>query len=124
MVHPIFSVLISRPELVVDHVAGYAALAREEASSVGTEVARRAIAWAVAVLGFGMFLVLTGVAAMLAAMHERFHVALVLVPGIALAVSVGAWTVARKRLPDKAFSELKAQLEADAQVLRTIGARS
>lgn len=124
MVHPIFSVLISRPELVVDHVAGYAALAREEASSVGTEVARRAIAWAVAVLGFGMFLVLTGVAAMLAAMHERFHVALVLVPGIALAVSVGAWTVARKRLPDKAFSELRAQLEADAQVLRTIGARS
>lgn len=124
MVHPIFSVLISRPELVVDHVAGYAALAREEASSVGTEVARRAIAWAVAVLGFGMFLVLTGVAAMLAAMHERFHIALVLVPGIALAVSIGAWTVARKRLPEKAFSELKAQLEADAQVLRTIGARS
>lgn len=124
MVHPIFSVLISRPELVVDHVAGYAALAREEASSVGTEVARRAIAWAVAVLGFGMFLVLTGVAAMLAAMHERFHMALVLVPGIALAISIGAWTVARKRLPEKAFSELKAQLEADAQVLRTIGARS
>lgn len=123
MVHPIFSVLISRPELVVDHVAGYAALAREEASSVGTEVARRAIAWAIAVFGFGMFLVLAGVAAMLAAMHERFHIALVIVPGIALAVAIGAWTVARKRLPEKAFSELKAQLEADAQVLRTIGAR-
>lgn len=124
MVHPIFSVLISRPELVVDHVAGYAALAREEASSVGSEVARRAIAWAVTVFGFGMFLVLAGVAAMLAAMHERFHMALVLVPGIALAVSIGAWTVARKRLPEKAFSELKAQLDADAQVLRTIGGRS
>lgn len=124
MVHPIFSVLISRPELVVDHVAGYAALAREEASSVGTEVGRRAIAWAVAVFGFGMFLVLAGVAAMLAAMHERFHIALVIVPGIALAVAIGAWTVARKRLPEKAFSELKAQLEADAQVLRTIGSRS
>ena len=64
------------------------------------------------------------VAAMLAAMHERFHMALVLVPGIALAVSIGAWTVARKRLPEKAFSELKAQLDADAQVLRTIGGRS
>jgi hypothetical protein len=50
--------------------------------------------------------------------------ALVLVPGIALAVSIGAWTVARKRLPEKAFSELKAQLDADAQVLRTIGGRS
>jgi hypothetical protein len=124
MVHPIFSVLISRPELVVDHVAGYAALAREEASSVGTEVAKRAIAWAAAVLGFVMFLVLAGVAAMLGAMQERFHIALVLVPGIALAVSAAAWSVARKRLPEKAFTELKAQLEADAQVLRTIGSRS
>lgn len=124
MVHPIFSVLISRPELVVDHVAGYAALAREEASSVGTEVAKRAIAWAAAVLGFVMFLVLAGVAVMLGAMHERFHIALVLVPGIALAVSAAAWSVARKRLPEKAFTELKAQLEADAQVLRTIGSRS
>jgi len=26
IVHPIFSVLVSRPELVMDHVAGYAAL--------------------------------------------------------------------------------------------------
>ena len=30
MLHPIFSVLVSRPELLVDHVAGYAALARDE----------------------------------------------------------------------------------------------
>lgn len=124
MVHPIFSVLISRPELVVDHVAGYAALAREEASSVGTEVAKRAIAWAVVVLAFAMFLVLAGVATMLGAMHDRFHVVLLLVPGIALAVAVGAWTVARRRLPEKAFTELKAQLEADAQALRALRARS
>jgi uncharacterized membrane protein (DUF485 family) len=124
MVHPIFSVLISRPELVVDHVAGYAALAREEASSVGTEVAKRAIAWAVAVLGFVMFLVLTGVSVMLAAIHDNFHFALVLVPGVALAVAVAAFLVARKRLPAKAFAELKAQLDADAQALRAIGARS
>ena len=32
--------------------------------------------------------------------------------------------IARKRLPEKAFSEVKAQLDADAQVLRSIGARS
>ena len=41
MVHPIFSVLITRPELVMDHVAGYAALVQEEASTVGVQVARR-----------------------------------------------------------------------------------
>ncbi|MES2936206.1 MAG: hypothetical protein V4864_00905 [Pseudomonadota bacterium] len=123
MIHPIFSVLISRPELVVDHVAGYAALAREEASTVGTEVAKRAVAWAVTLFALLTFLILTGVAIMLGAVHGAFHWALVLVPAVALALAAAAWTVARKRLPEKAFTELKAQLEADAQALRTVGAR-
>jgi hypothetical protein len=43
---------------------------------------------------------------------------------IPLAIAVGAFSVARKRLPEKAFTELKAQLDADAQALRAIGARS
>lgn len=123
MVHPIFSVLITRPELVVDHVAGYAALVQEEASTVGLQVARRAIAWAVAALGLLVFLVLSGIAVMLGALQE-FHWALVLVPGAALLVSVVAWGIARQRLPARAFTELKAQLDADAQALRTLGAGS
>ena len=65
MVHPIFSVLVTRPELVMDHVAGYAALVQEEASTVGVQVAKRAVAWAVAVLALIVFLVLAGVAVML-----------------------------------------------------------
>lgn len=124
MLHPIFSILISRPELVVDHVAGYAALAREEASSVGLEMAKRAVAWGVALFAFLTFLILTGTAVMLGAVNEQFHWALVMVPAIALAVALLAWNSARKRLPEKAFSELKAQLDADAEALRAIGARS
>lgn len=122
--HPIFSVLVRRPELVMDHVAGYATLLREEASTTGHELARRAIAWGVAVLGFIAFLVLSGVAAMLAAMHESFHWALVLVPAIALAIAVGAAVAGMKSLPAKAFSELRAQLDADTEVLRAAGART
>ena len=124
MLHPIFSVLIHKPELVIDHFAGYAALVQEEASSVGGEVAKRVIAWGVAVLGFVVFLVLAGVAVMLGAMQGEFHWVLVAAPGAALALSVFAWTIARKRLPAKAFAELKAQLDADAQTLRTLGAQS
>jgi len=124
MLHPIFSVLINKPELVIDHVAGYAALVQEEASSVGGEVAKRVIAWGAAVLAFVVFLVLAGVAAMLGAMQGEFHWVLVAAPGAALALSVLAWTIARQRLPAKAFAELKAQLDADAQTLRTLGARS
>jgi hypothetical protein len=124
MVHPIFSVLIKRPELVMDHVAGYAALVQEEASTVGVEVAKRVIAWGVAVFGFVVFLVLAGVAVMLGAMQGQFHWVLIAAPGAALLLSVVAWSVARQRLPAKAFSELKAQLDADAQALRAVGAQT
>lgn len=124
MVHPIFSVLIAKPHLVMEHVAGYAALMREEASSVGIEVAKRAVAWAITLFALLVFLILAGVAAMLAAIQDQFHWAFVIVPAIALAISAGAFTVARKRLPEKAFTELKAQLDADAQALRAVGARS
>lgn len=124
MLHPIFSVLITKPELVMEHVSGYAALVREEASTAGMEVARCAIAWGVALFSLLVFLILAGVAAMVGALHEQFHWALVVVPGIALAVSVAAFMAARKRMPGKTFTELKAQLDADAQALRAIGARS
>ena len=124
MLHPIFSVLVSKPGLVMEHVAGYAALMREEASSVGLEVARRAVAWGVTLFAFLVFLILAGVAVMLGAVQEQFHFSFVLVPGIALAISIAGFLQARKPLPEKAFTELKAQLEADAQALKAIGARS
>lgn len=124
MLHPIFSLLIRRPELVIDHVAGYAALMQEEASSVGGEVARRAVAWAAVAVGLLVFLVLAGVAVMLGVMLGAFHWVLVVAPGIPLALAAVAWPVARRRLPTKAFTELKAQLDADAQTLRTLGAES
>jgi Putative Actinobacterial Holin-X, holin superfamily III len=124
MVHPIFSVLVTKPELVMEHVAGYASLMRDEASSVGKEVAKRAIAWGVTLFALLVFLILAGVAAMLAAVQDQFHWAFLLVPAVALAIAVVGFSVARKPLPEKAFGELKAQLDADAQALRAIGARS
>jgi hypothetical protein len=123
MVHPIFSVLITKPELVMEHVAGYASLMREEASSVGLEVAKRAIAWGITLFCGLVFLILAGVALMLGTIHE-FHWSLVIVPGIALVLAVVGFFIARKPLPEKAFTELKAQLDADAKALRAVGGRS
>jgi hypothetical protein len=122
IVHPIFSVLVSRPELVMDHVAGYAALAQEEASSVGTEVVKRAAAWAVCGVGALLFVLFAGIAIMIGAVHE-FHWALLLVPAVPLALAAAAFMVARKKMPGRAFAELRAQLDADAQALRTLGGR-
>jgi peptidoglycan/LPS O-acetylase OafA/YrhL len=121
MVHPIFSVLITKPELVMEHVAGYASLMRDEASSVGREVARRAVAWAVTLIASLVFLILLGVSIMIAATQEEFHWAFVIVPLVALVLALVGFAVARKPLPEQAFKELKAQLDADAKALRAIG---
>lgn len=123
MPHPLFNVLINRPELVVDHAAGYAALVREEAAGYGSEVVRRGIAWGVAVLALGAFLILAGVAAMLAAMQSQFHWALLAVPGTALVLALLAWAQARRPLAATHFRELKAQIDADAMALRHAGGR-
>lgn len=124
LVHPIFKVLVRRPELVVDHLSGYAALARQEASTLGAEVLHRAIAWGVAAVSFMVFLVLVGVAVMLGFMQSEFHWVLVLAPGAALVLAIVAMVRARKSLSTQAFVELRGQLEADAQFLRMAGERS
>lgn len=124
LVHPIFKVLIRRPELVVDHLSGYAALAQQEASTIGAEVLRRAIAWGVAAAALLVFMMLAGVAVMLGVMHGEFRWVLVLAPGVALTLALVAVGIARTPLPSQAFVELRGQLEADAQALRTAGANS
>ena len=123
-VHPIFSVLVRRPELVVDHLSGYAALVQQEASSLGLEVARCALASAIAVVSFIVFLVLAGVAVMLGVMNDEFHWVLILAPGLALALGAVATSMAIKSMPTKIFVELRGQVEADAQALRMAGGNS
>jgi hypothetical protein len=44
------------------------------------------------------------------------------VPAVPLVLAAIAFAVARKPLPDHAFNELRSQLDADAQALRTMGA--
>ncbi len=122
MLHPIFSVLARRPDLVLDHLSAYAALAQDEALRTGTGLLRRVIAGAVAVCAFLVFLVLAGVAAMLGALQAQFHWVLLLVPGTALALAVVAFLQARQRLPPGALTPLRAQFEADLETLRTLGA--
>ena len=122
IVHPIFSVLVSKPDLVMEHVAGYAALVKEEATTAGADVTRRGIAWAACGLCALLFLTFAGIAVMLGAV-AGFHWTLIVVPLVPLVGAAIAYAMARKRTPGQAFAELRAQLEADAQALRTLGGR-
>ncbi len=118
LLHPVFPALMRRPELLLDHAAGYLALMREEAHATSGQVISRVLSWAVAVLGFIMFVVLAGVAAMLWAVTQHLHWMLFLVPGTALAVAAVAFMQARQPLPKPLLGELRRQLEEDAQALR------
>lgn len=118
MLHPLFSTIVHRPDLVFDHLSAYAALARQEASSAGAEFVVRIVAWVMALVAAMIFLLFTGMAIMLGFINDRFHWALVAVPGTALAVSIIAVFMAKKPLRSEHFPELKAQVESDAQALR------
>jgi hypothetical protein len=121
MLHPLFSTLVKRPDLVVDHISAYAALFHQEAVSAGTDVLARAAAWVLAVLTGVVFLGLTGVAVMLGLMQNQFHWVLVAVPGIALLFVVIAILRAVKPWQTERFPELKAQIDSDVRALRMVG---
>ena len=119
MLHPLFSTLIQRPDLAIDHLSAYGALFHEEASKAGTELLRRVMAWAVAVLTGILFLGLTGIALMFGFMHNQFHWVLVAVPGMALLLLAAAIWIAMRARQSERFPVLQAQLHSDAVALRS-----
>lgn len=123
MLHPIFSTVLGHPELVADHVANYAALARQEAAEAGRVLMARIIAGMLAVASAALALGLVGVAVLLGVLHGSFHWVLVIVPGVALVIaSICAYLAARPS-PGYGFDDLRAQLDADLQALHNAGAR-
>ena len=121
MLHPLFTLLIRKPELVLEHLAGYGSLVHEEVASVGNHWVARIAAWAVVGVMGMVFLVLAGVAAMLGAMQHTFHWALLAVPGVALLAALVAYGIAKRPIPSNQFADIKAQVDADIQALRVAG---
>lgn len=123
MLHPIYSTVISRPDLVVDHLSAYAALAGEEAASTGNDLKVRAIGLALTGVFALLFIVFAGIAAMLGAVYGQFHWALAAVPGAALLLALIAMLGSRRPAPGERFAELKRQMMADLHLLRAAGER-
>lgn len=120
MLHPLFSTLIQRPDLVFDHVSAYGALISEEATQAGSDMIGKAIALVLAILAAILFLGLAGAAVMLGFMQNQFHWVLVIVPGVALALMIVAAVRANRPLTGQRFQALKKQLDSDAQALRSV----
>ena len=120
MLHPLFSTLIQRPDLVVDHLSAYAQLFQQEATSAGTAMLSRLIAWVAAALSALVFLGLAGAATMLGFMQNQFHWVLVVVPGCALLATIVAVMWASKPVKSEKFPELRAQVDSDTRALRSV----
>lgn len=120
MLHPLFSTLVQRPDLVMDHMAAYAALLQEEASAAGSEILARAVAWILVAIAVGSFFLLAGTALMLGVLQNQFHWVLVATPGAALLLGAVAFVQAKKPLKSERFPEFRAQLDGDARALRAV----
>lgn len=104
----------------MDHLSAYGSLFHKEATTAGSDLLARVVAGGVAVLALTVFLGLAGTAVMLGFLQNQFHWALVAVPGFALVLLVIAVMVAMRPLKSERFPELKAQIDSDAQALRTV----
>jgi len=120
MLHPLFSTIVQRPDLVIDHLSAYGSLFQKEATNAGSELLTRAVAGIVTLLAFVIFLGLAGIALMLGMMQNQFHWILIFVPTILLVITIVTGLMAMKPFKTKRFPEMKAQIESDALALRTV----
>ena len=118
MLHPIFSTVIQRPDLIAEHLSAYCEVFSEDAKAVQVQFVRRAIAGVIAAVFGLVFVSLSGVAVMLGFVQNQFHWSLVVVPSIALLVTVVAAVKAMQPLSKGNFAEFKAQLKSDVSALR------
>lgn len=121
MFHPVFSLVLGRPDLIAEHLVNYGALVQQEAAETGRGIAAKVIAGLVALVSATLALGLAGVAVMLGGLHGSFHWVLAAVPGVAfLVAAICAW-VAIRPVANNGFADVRAQVEADIRALRAAG---
>lgn len=122
MLHPVFRLAASHPQLLAEHAAAYAELLAEELSASGAHLKRSLALQLVGMTCLGIALVLAGVAVMLwaalPAQAVRLPWLLIATPLAPAVLGVLAlWSASSMAAPD-AFAALRSQLAADAAMLR------
>ena len=120
MLHPLFSTLIQRPDLLVEHASAYSALFHQEATQAASVLIKRYLAWAIAALFGLVFVLFAGMAVMLGTLQNQFNWVLVTVPGSALLLMFVAIARAKAHVTEARFTELKAQIDSDIQALKAV----
>lgn len=122
MLHPVFRLAAAQPQLLAEHAAGYAELLAEEIAVSGNHLKQRLALQMVGMVCLGIALVLSGVALMLwAALPEqslRLPWLLIATPLAPTLLGVLALWRASSLAAPPAFTAFRAQLAADADLLR------
>lgn len=129
MLHPLFHLIATQPQLLGDHAQAYGELIGTELATQAMALKRRALLGALALCLLGVATVLAGVALMLwvtlvPAPPQAALWVLALVPGVPglLALVCGLLARAPNNASDPAFAELRRQVQADMALLRGLGA--
>ena len=127
MIHPLLKVLIAKPDLIAEHVAGYGQLVAAQAGAAAVQLRVKAILGAVALVGLvlgvgfgGVALLLFGVVPLADMPHAWL---LVVVPGIPLVAAIVCAVMIVKQPASWSLDAVRAQLAADAALLREASAR-
>lgn len=120
MLHPIYAALLRRPDLGLEHLLAYADLLQLQTNALRSAAIGRGLAWLITLICGTLALVFAGTALMLALMLDRYHPVLVLLPGILALMALVAALLARRRMPSKAYAQLRTQLDADLAALRSL----
>ena len=125
MFHPLLRLMASQPELVAEHLAGYAALAQAEADQARRGFQARLGLMVLAGLGLLLGLGLAGAALLLLGAVPLAQMPrpwlLWLVPLLPLLAGLACLVAARQIQPHDMLSRLQAQWREDLALLRDAG---
>jgi uncharacterized membrane protein YqjE len=128
MIHPLFRLLISEPQMLADHVEAYAELVTEEVGAVAARMKRRLLMQIVSVAGILLAVFFGLIALMLWAAVPQLRApwVLVAVPVVLLVVGIVCRMLASKPVIDEThgMQAIREQFAADAAMLRSVGAQS
>ena len=127
MLVPLFNLVTHRPDLIIDHLAGYLKLAQDELSDTKQQVIRRAVAGAIALVFAIAFIVLAGMAVMLSSVATinsqpvfAATTMLIAVPAVAFVAAVIAAIVAMKSDTDVRTASFAEHIHQDIQAFRQV----
>jgi hypothetical protein len=126
MLHPVFRLAASQPQLLAEHAAGYAGLLAEEVTSSGAHIKRRIALQIVGLLSLMVAAILCGVAVLLWASLPATSLQqpwlLWFTPLVPASAGVLALLIAGSHSAPPAFATLRAQFAQDAALLRRTSA--